>query len=323
MPDFSIIDIPFAPDADPERDAFLARRRMGIGGSDAGAILGVSPYKSAFQVWAEKTQETPDVPPMNERMHWGIVLEQAVVAEFCRRTGKVVRRVRQQLAHKDRPWQIANLDRRIVGEDALLEVKTAGAWCEPAWDREGIPLYYRAQVAHYLAVTGWSTAYIAVLFGGQEFALYQMERDEPTVDLLVQRETAFWNDCVLTKTPPPIDHTAKDWLGARYPTANGQELSWDGDATKESICQRLAEAKANKKSWEIIEDGCIAQLQAAMGEAALATCGRFKVKWSQTSPRETIDAKKLKNDYPAAYKACAKTGATGRRFTLTTEKDED
>ncbi|MDY0364217.1 MAG: YqaJ viral recombinase family protein, partial [Bacilli bacterium] len=36
---------------------WIEERRRGLGGSDIGAILGLSPWKSAFQVYQEKRGE--------------------------------------------------------------------------------------------------------------------------------------------------------------------------------------------------------------------------------------------------------------------------
>jgi putative phage-type endonuclease len=73
-------------DDDRERDEWLEQRRHGIGGSDAAAALGLSPWKTPLSLYLEKTG---DARPFrdNESMLWGRVLEPAIRAEYTRRTG--------------------------------------------------------------------------------------------------------------------------------------------------------------------------------------------------------------------------------------------
>ena len=74
-----------------DKENWLAMRKAGIGGSDAAAVIGLSRWKSPFQVWLEKTGQTePDDLSNNEYVYWGTVLEQAVADRFCELTGKKV-----------------------------------------------------------------------------------------------------------------------------------------------------------------------------------------------------------------------------------------
>ena len=57
------------------REQFLRERRSGIGGSDVAAILGLSRWKTAYQVWQEKTGRAAIDEGDNERLHFGNVLE--------------------------------------------------------------------------------------------------------------------------------------------------------------------------------------------------------------------------------------------------------
>ena len=71
-------------------DEWLALRRTGIGGSDAGAIMGVSPYKGAYSVWADKIGKLPPIED-NEAMRQGRDLEDYVARRFAEKTGLRVR----------------------------------------------------------------------------------------------------------------------------------------------------------------------------------------------------------------------------------------
>ena len=80
------------------REQWLADRRKGIGGSDIGAILGLSPYRTLMDVFLDKRGETQ--PKGNEQaMYWGTVLEDVVAHEYQKRTDRKIQRVNQMLAH--------------------------------------------------------------------------------------------------------------------------------------------------------------------------------------------------------------------------------
>jgi putative phage-type endonuclease len=98
-------------------------RRSGIGGSDAPVVVGESPYRSPYELWAEKLRLVQP-PEENEAMTWGRRLEPVVAAAYTEATGRRLRRVRRLLRSRERPWQLASLDRAVVGEQRLVEIKT-------------------------------------------------------------------------------------------------------------------------------------------------------------------------------------------------------
>ncbi len=142
------------------REDWLNVRKGGIGSSDAGAAVGLNPYKSQLELWMEKTGRDGNLPktdPNDETspMYWGTLLEPIVAAHYCKRTGHKVRRINAVLQHPRYPWMLANLDREVVGapDVQILECKTAGINGARLW-KDGVPEYVQLQVMHQLAVTG-------------------------------------------------------------------------------------------------------------------------------------------------------------------------
>lgn len=99
---------------------WLRYRKLGIGGSDAGAICGLNPYVTAMQVYHDKISDTAD-DTANEAMRQGRDLEEYVAQRFMEATGKKVRRANAIFYNEENPFMLANVDRLIVGEDAGLE----------------------------------------------------------------------------------------------------------------------------------------------------------------------------------------------------------
>ena len=180
----------------------IKERKNYIGGSDCAAVLGMSRWGSPLTVWMEKTGQS-EVKEENLAMKLGNKLEQIVAELFMEETGKKVRRVNETVFHPDYPFIGANVDRKIEGEDAILEIKTASGWKAKEWDDNEIPEEYILQVMHYLAVTGREKGYIAVLIGGnQDFKWKEIVRDNELVASIIEKEVLFWNNYVVPKVMP-------------------------------------------------------------------------------------------------------------------------
>jgi putative phage-type endonuclease len=201
---------------------WLDARRKGIGGSDAGAILGVNKYKTPLDVYLDKTGQAPDIED-NDAMYWGRALEDIVAYEYAKRTGKKVRRNNAILVHPEHKFMLANLDREIVGEPGILEIKTAARaddWGEPGSDE--VPESYLAQVMHYMAVTGAQFADIAVLIAGRKFQTYTIQRDDQLIEHMIDVERDFWENNVYRLVPPDAKTMAD--LNNRWRVDSGAAL---------------------------------------------------------------------------------------------------
>lgn len=297
------------------RDAWLKLRTMGIGGSDAGTIVGDNPWKSPYALWLEKTgQLVPDDISGTDPVYWGTTLEDIVAREFTKRTGKRVRRC-GTMQSNDVPWMLANVDRLVIGEKAGLECKTTNAFNIKAWQDDGLPNAYYWQCQHYMLVTGLTTWYIAVLIGGQHYDYKCILRNDDDIDYLAQKEEEFW-DMVQTMTPPPID-------GSRSTTEAIQDQYPGGQTEPVELPQEAAEALAlidnAKAERKRLDDIIMTQenvIKCLMGDDEIATIGDRKVTWKNQKGRITVDTKKLKKEFPDVYEACMKQGKPTRRFLV-------
>ena len=293
-------------------------RMKGIGGSDAAAAIGVSRWKSPLQLYLEKAGEI-EQPEAGEAAYWGNVLEAIVADEFTKRTGKKVQRVNRILIHPEHEHMIANIDRRVVGENAILECKTTGAWNAKEWEGDDIPAEYVIQVMHYLAVTGAEKAYFAVLIGGNRFAWKEIARDEELIAMMVERERAFW-DCVETETPPPISESKAelhgDIMNRLYPNASAG-ASIELPPTYSDTLEQLVDVKTRIKDLEISQDYLENQIKDAMKDAERARVGRFTVSWKNVVSKR-FDTKLFEKTNPDLYSQYIKESQS-RRFTVKEE----
>jgi putative phage-type endonuclease len=304
----------FAKTKDMPKAEWLRLRRNGIGGSDAAAIMGLNPWRTAMDVWLEKTGEfTEDESQDNEKMYWGTVLEAVVAEEFTRRTGLKTRRRDAILQSRKYPFMIANVDRLVVGQSAGLECKTAGLYNADDW-RIGIPEYYFPQVQHYMAVTGYKAWYVAVLIGGQEFKYYKITRDDSFIRQLIQAETEFWN-LVETRIPPPIDGTkaSTELIQRLYPEAEkGKEVELPFEAFE--LIQQYEQACEEEKRIQLIKDEAANRLKDMLGTAEKGFIYDRQVTWSSVTSKK-FDSKALKKDHPDIYEQYL-NDSSYRRFSI-------
>lgn len=278
---------------------WLEDRRKGIGGSDVATILGLNKYKSVYQLWLEKTGQVEVTSAQSEAAYWGNTLEEVVAEEFSKRTGKKVRRRNRVFEHSKYPFLRANIDRDIVGENAVLECKTANQYLANEWDEDEIPIQYICQVQHYMNVLNLDYVYFAVLIGGQKFIWKKMERDQELIDMITEKLVEFWTENVEKEIEPAIDglKATSDFLTQRYLDTDESETELNA-AFDENIAN-LARLKGDKK---IIEENITLlenELKQALGkaEATIGITPNNIVSWKKMQSKR-LDKKKLIDKYP-------------------------
>ncbi|WP_324728820.1 YqaJ viral recombinase family protein [Lysinibacillus fusiformis] len=293
-----------------DRIEWLQLRKSGIGGSDASAILGFNRYKSAFQLYIEKTSEFVEELD-SEAAYWGNILEDVVAREFAKRTGKKIRKINRMLRHPKHYFMTANLDRDVVGEKAFLECKTASEYLKDSWNGEDVPAAYLCQLQHYLAVTGYEKAYIAVLIGGNKFVWKEVDRDDEFIELMIQHEKAFWESHVLANVPPAIDGSASasKLLAKMYPQDDGSAIMLDEQSN--TLIEAIESIKTEEKQLEIQRKEYENQLKMTLGESAEGHSDRFKVTY-KTIASSRLDSKRLKEEQPAIYEKYIKESLSRR-----------
>lgn len=265
-------------DIPTQSEGWLETRKLGIGGSDAAAVCGLGEFKSAFEVYLDKTRTHPDglSIPDNRAMKWGRLLEDPVADENARRTGSMHVKPTWLYQHRDIDWMLVNPDRIVVDptrpDFGLYEGKTCGPWMAERWGDDGSDspaTYALFQAVHGMAVLDLHWADIAVLISGQEDRHYRVERDDELVEMLVTYEADFW-DRVLRKDPPDPDGTAgdKDLLQRMFECVNDKEILVGEEAVE--LAQRYNEFRRIEKEAEKEKDKVGNKLRLMMGDAAVA-----------------------------------------------------
>lgn len=310
------------------REEWLAERKSGIGGSDAAAILGISPWATPVNVWLDKTGRAAPREE-TEAMRIGTELEDFVARRYSQETGREVRRF-NRMVH--RGCLLGNFDRLVVPEgekvashmdevrtDTLLECKTSSR----EWDGE-VPLYYQTQVQHYMGLEPKLVhADVAVLFlGRKHFEVMRVERDDEVIHAMQERLTAWWDEYVVgDKMPPPMNEADCKLLWARSNPGKTVE-------TTEEIAEKLrkyADAKETERAVKDIAAALQSDICAFMGDAEVLVGldGKPLLTWKSAKDSMKTDWEAIAKELGAtpeliASHTEAKPGA--RRFTPKAQK---
>lgn len=312
---------------DLSREDWLNVRKNGIGSSDAAAAVGLNPYKSALELWVEKTGRgaaLPQIDPNDDSspMFWGSLLETFVAAHYTKKSGNRVRKINAVLQHPSHPWMLANLDREVIGaaDVQILECKTAGMNGAKLW-REGVPEYVVLQVQHQLAVTGKKSADVAVLVCGNEYRCYRIDRNDAVIARLIELEAKFWR-YVETDTPPPADgsDSAAMALQALYQSDEGETLDLSDDVGMCATFSDLVSVRASLSEQEKLESKLKQTIQQRMENASKAVFEGGQVSWKRSKDGVALDVAKLLEAQPDLIQSYPLVKPGSRRFLVQEEK---
>jgi putative phage-type endonuclease len=232
-------------------------RRNGIGGTDIGAILGINPYKTAYDVYQEKVHNYEKDLSWNEKVIWGNLLEEPISRRYAdlMKVDLISIEPIQSLKH---PYLFGSPDRLIKGRKKGLEIKAVGESQKCLWGASGsqeVPEYYYIQAAHYMLVLDYDSWDIAVLIGGQELRIYSFERDREIDNIILTNSSVFWRDHILKRVPPPINFThpsTKETIKNRFKFVN-EEIK-DLNLEDLALVNDFEKIKSNIKELETLKN---------------------------------------------------------------------
>ena len=222
------------------RDEWLEWRRKGLGGSDAAAVLGISPFRTARDLYYDKLGIAVDDDESNwVALEMGNLLEPLVARIFAKKTGLKIIKWKAMFQHPQFPWMLADLDYVVELPDkrkAILEIKTTNYNARDNWwynGKEIVPVYYESQGRHYMCVMNIDRVYFCCLYGNteDEAIIRHLDRDRDYEAELVMLEENFWKEYVLAKVPPPYTE--------------------DGDLILESLRRRLGPSEKDAPAMEM------------------------------------------------------------------------
>lgn len=310
-------------------DEWLQARQSGIGGSEIGAIAGLSKYESLYSIWARKVHDVSSFEG-NAATDLGNLLELPVAQAFAKETNNAVVEWKVILRSKTYTFLSANVDFFIVeasdqfpagvvtewqsveepdGIISILECKT-GALASPGspheWFKDGgsIPDGYACQGLWYLTATGLEKVEFACLLGGYGMQYRTLLRDDSTIRHLLEIGESFWETYVRTSTPPPLDGSdaTESAIKSMYPrSAPGKAVEGGDDLA--ALWSEFQAAKAESKTADERQKSLRAQILAIIGDAEVALVNGDPIAtWKTGKDTEFFAAEVFKSDHPDMYK---------------------
>lgn len=297
----------------PDRATFL-------GGSDAAAVMGLSPWATPVELWQQKTgrkaKPEPDAAALKRyaRGHrlepfirdmavdklteMGLQVEllacneRYVDAEHCflsceidfelRLTGTLV---------------IGGTEYQLDGEHINADAKSVTGFARRKWgeeDTEDVPIEYAAQFMHGLMVTGRRFCLVAALRSFDDVDVFWTVRDDETIAAMRPKLVSFWIDHVLADVPP--DPMKFDDIKALFPNDDGTAV----DASQEIAdkVERLRQVKAEIKSLEEAEEALTFDIADWISPHALLNFNGKQIASWKGQGDTRLDQKALKEAHP-------------------------
>ena len=326
------------------RPDWLELRKKGLGGSDAAAVLGISPFRTARDLYYDKL----GIVTADDQANWvalevGTLLEPLVARIFEAKTGLKVYQRKCMFQHPLYPWMLADLDYMVDlpdGTTAIVEIKTTNYNAKDKWWYNGeeiVPVYYESQGRHYMAVMNLDRVYYCCLYGNNEdeAIVRHIDRDMAYEAELIALERDFWHENVLARIPPPytedgdlILESLRRSLGPAAKDTPAVVFSKTQEARVTRYLELQEEKRLRDTDVKVVEtemQRLKALIVADMGTSCTAVCegSGHTVTWNP-SHRVTIDKnglERLKEVHPDIYAEYI-TVSESRRFSVKRTKPE-
>lgn len=311
---------------------WLKRRQEGIGGSDAGVVMGTSRWKSPYTLFAEKSGLVILDQERTKATEYGKWLELPIAQKFAKDNNVAVVQWPVMVRSAEQPFMLANIDYLLVesSEDfppgvvttyrgetlppftlAIVEVKTTGvvgAGFAREWEFDGVPANYNYQGMHYASVLGLPAVVFVAFIG--KVGLVTRERRYATEDIerLIHHEHVFWEG-VKSEEPPAIDGSASSFetLHALYPEATIGTVVEADDFTAETF-EAWLDAKHELEKAQDAVDGLRASLELAIGAGeALSYNGELLLTYRNNKDSEKFNTKAFRVAHPDLFEAFSET----------------
>ncbi len=286
------------------RRSWLESRRTGLGGSDIAAVLGLSPFATPHDVWLDKLGKAPQQEE-TEAMKWGIYNEEAAARRYADTHGVPLTKG-GFIRDMEHPYLCGTPDYIDTANNVLVEIKCPASWTIKSWNGE-LPVYYWAQMQHYMYLTGMRNAVLVTYSDGRMYKEWPVTYDEQWYLATRERLHEWWITHIIglveperTDLPPTADPNA-DALVADDNLARVYADLVEMRELEERIGDRIDELRE--------------QIRTAMGTSTtLMVNGCVAVKWEERTTTR-FDTNAFKAAHPELYTQYAQT-LTQRAFVI-------
>lgn len=261
-----------------ERKQWLEDRRGGIGSSDAPNLLGVG-WRTAADVYRSKVEPPDERLPVAGILRRGIDLEPIIAQRYTEAVhGVELAKPLPVIVHPDRAWQLASLD-RVRDDGRPVELKSTVGFGDE-WGPSGtdqIPDGYTIQTQHQMGVIGADSCDVAALdVIAWELRVYRIPFNREFFEFLTAIEAQFWEQHILTRTPPAAEWAEQFTEETRGRMVKGKKIELPAAAV--DLITNRVELKAIRDEADAAYKQLGQELDALLGDAEEGTADTWKVK---------------------------------------------
>ena len=287
------------------REEWLLNRAKGIGGSDAGTILGVNKYSSKKDLWATK-KGLKEGFKGNAATKEGNLKEPLIrnlfpyMFEDATGVRPEIFEPRFTFQSINKPFMIANVDglmRHPELGDGVLEIKTANPEQWKYWvgenGEETVPPSYYAQVQHYMAVLDLDYGYIVCMINNK-IIWRKVERNQEYIDNMIKEEEDFVQMLLSDEIPENYGY------GDESATLLSIFKKNSGEITDNELAPIFAQANSLKQAIKDMEDqheALVNILKSRIGDNKILHSGKYRGTWSKFEVAR-IDSERLREERP-------------------------
>lgn len=316
------------------REDWLKHRK--IGASDIAKVLGVSPYGSAWDVYARLVKPPTERPPQTADMARGHRWEPIILDLYEAETGRrVLRPKANTLWEGPEAWASATPDGFVVDKDGtwgLIEAKTdrnPEKWGDPCtidgWEPGAERIVrsdYALQCYAQMHVIDRPFVDLTVLLPSYEMKVFRIVRDLEVENAIVEAVGAWYTRHVVGGEEPNIDGSdaCRDWFARKFPAAPSKRPARLATEAEVAIAGELAETKAALEHLKGEEKRLSALLMQSMaGERALDLGGDRKAVLIHAERSGGLDTKALfaaRPDLKPVFEQYQKPGSSSAYIRL-------
>lgn len=269
------------------REHWLQERSRDLTSTEIGALFGISPYMTEFELFHGKLANKVVEIEEAERMKWGNRLQDSIAHGIAEDHGFQVKRFDNYIRMPE--FRIgSSFDFEIQNVNGLLEIKNVDALIfRDGWIVEDgqieAPPHIELQLQHQMLVKGSDIGYIGALVGGNRVTLLQREPDRMVHERILEEASTFWKN-IENNTPPSPDFVRDaDFIAKLYKNAEpGKIVIADGEI--EHLAQEYGMYAAQEKAAKEGKDATKAQILMRIGDASKVQGSNFSITASETAP---------------------------------------
>ena len=272
-----------------DRAAWLALRKQDVTASEVAALFGAHPYKTAYQVYAEKTGASDGIGD-NPAMRRGRILEPAVAEAWFEERRERLVKCHDYLRSPEHRIGATPDYQRPCGEPVEIKTVAPEKWDE--WS-EAPPLAYQLQALVQAMLMGAPRAWIAVLVDNRakDFHVFEVPRHPAAEAKIIANVAAFWRQVAAGEAPAPDYARDGDAIASMFPRDNGEVIDLSADNRLPELLARRAALKAIIGTAETELEAIDAEIKDKIGAASEATVPGWKITFkAQTRPERLMPA---------------------------------